>query len=313
MSGGPEILGPGRLILLDHNSPIVPTAGAELKGSSLDWRYPRGLDRVAGRGWVTGPPPPPPPPPPLPRSLRSLERPARVHGLTALADHFWGTNYWHYSQLLPLPVYNMPPTNNRPRLQTTDRLRGCMGKRHYWRTGALRQHPPPCACISCTPNPPCTSRAHQTSPSPLDEARGSRVTTIRILIICGILIFTLLPLQTTRGTLDSGIAIHSCTLIKMWISWTLGLQSIAQKITNKQVFRMIHVYQFFNEPVPYSSIIVLMAHEMLEHQWNFATWPDHFFTKPVDNSAQGTSNPQEHHRKFCRSRQQEKPQHCTWL
>ena len=55
------LLRPEWLILLDHNSAIVPTARAELTGSSLDWRYPRGLDRVAGKGWVTGPPPPPPP------------------------------------------------------------------------------------------------------------------------------------------------------------------------------------------------------------------------------------------------------------
>ena len=39
----------------------------------------------------------------------------------------------------------------------------------------------------------------------------------------------------------------------MWISWTLGLQSIAQTNTNKQVFRMIRVYRFSHEPVPYSS------------------------------------------------------------
>ena len=29
-------------------------------------------------------------------------------------------------------------------------------------------------------------------------------------------------------TLDSGIAVHPYTGIQMWISWTLGLQSIAQ-------------------------------------------------------------------------------------
>ena len=39
----------------------------------------------------------------------------------------------------------------------------------------------------------------------------------------------------------------------MWIRGTLGLQSIAQTSTNKQVFRMIQVDQYFNEPVPYSS------------------------------------------------------------
>ena len=45
----------------------------------------------------------------------------------------------------------------------------------------------------------------------------------------------------------------------MWISWTLGLQSIAQTSSNKQVCRMIQVDQFFNEPVPNSSGIVPMA------------------------------------------------------
>ena len=33
----------------------------------------------------------------------------------------------------------------------------------------------------------------------------------------------------------------------MWISWTLGLQSNMQ--TNKQEYRMIHVYQLFNKTV----------------------------------------------------------------
>ena len=37
-----------------------------------------------------------------------------------------------------------------------------------------------------------------------------------------------MPLQSTLGTLDSGIAVHSYTGIQMWISCTLGLQSIAQ-------------------------------------------------------------------------------------
>ena len=60
VSGGPVILRPGRLVLFFHNSPTKPAAGAELTGSILDWRYPCGLDRVAGKGWVTGPPPPPP-------------------------------------------------------------------------------------------------------------------------------------------------------------------------------------------------------------------------------------------------------------
>ena len=34
-------------------------------------------------------------------------------------------------------------------------------------------------------------------------------------------------------TLGSGIAVHSYIGIQMWISWTLGLQSIAQISTNK--------------------------------------------------------------------------------
>ena len=47
----------------------------------------------------------------------------------------------------------------------------------------------------------------------------------------------------------------------MWISWTLGLQSIAQTSTNKQVFRTIQAYQFFNKPGHKWSIIVPMAQE----------------------------------------------------
>ena len=45
--------------------------------------------------------------------------------------------------------------------------------------------------------------------------------------------FILLLLQETMRTLDSGIAVHSYTGIQMSISWTLGLQSIAQISTNK--------------------------------------------------------------------------------
>ena len=45
--------------------------------------------------------------------------------------------------------------------------------------------------------------------------------------------FILLLLQETVRTLDSGIAVHSYTSIQMSISWTLGLQSIAQISTNK--------------------------------------------------------------------------------
>ena len=45
--------------------------------------------------------------------------------------------------------------------------------------------------------------------------------------------FILLLLQETVRTLDSRIAVHYCTGIQMLISWTLGLQSIAQISTNK--------------------------------------------------------------------------------
>ena len=62
----------------------------------------------------------------------------------------------------------------------------------------------------------------------------------------------------------------------MWITWTPGLQCIAQTSTNKQVFRMILAYQFFNEPVPNSCIIVPITHEMLEHQWNLRRGPTTF-------------------------------------
>ena len=40
--------------------------------------------------------------------------------------------------------------------------------------------------------------------------------------------FILVPLKRTWGILDSGIAVHSYTGIQMWMSWTMGLQSIAQ-------------------------------------------------------------------------------------
>ena len=81
VSGGPVILIPRRLVLFFHNSPTEPTAGAELTGCSLDWRYPRGLDRVAGKGWVTGPPPPPPPPRGAPSlTYRPAQPPCRAAG-----------------------------------------------------------------------------------------------------------------------------------------------------------------------------------------------------------------------------------------
>ena len=40
--------------------------------------------------------------------------------------------------------------------------------------------------------------------------------------------FILVPLKKTWGILDSGIAVHSYTSIQMWMSWTMGLRSIAQ-------------------------------------------------------------------------------------
>ena len=54
--------------------------------------------------------------------------------------------------------------------------------------------------------------------------------------------FILVPLKRTWGTLDCGIALHPCTGIQMWISWALGLQSLAQTSANKQVFWMIQAY-----------------------------------------------------------------------
>ena len=68
---------------------------------------------------------------------------------------------------------------------------------------------------------------------------------------------------------------------------------------------MIQAYQFFNEPVPNSSIIVPMAHEMLKHQSNLQHGST-TFTKPfrkfvsvaVHNAHQ---IPKQWHRKLCRS------------
>ena len=85
--------------------------------------------------------------------------------------------------------------------------------------------------------------------------------------------------------LDSVIALHSYTGTEMWISWTLGLQSIAQTSTNKQEYRMIHVSQLFNKPAVNSSLIVHMAHQMLTQL----------------------------HRKSCKSTQQAAIQHCRGL
>ena len=66
--------------------------------------------------------------------------------------------------------------------------------------------------------------------------------------------------------LDSGIAVHSYTGTQMWMSWTLGLQSIAQTSTSKQEYRMIQAHQSSNKAVVNSSLIMHMAHEMLGHQ-----------------------------------------------
>ena len=87
------------------------------------------------------------------------------------------------------------------------------------------------------------------------------------------------------GTLDSGIAVHSYTGIQEWISRMLGLQSIAQTSTNKQMFRMIQAHQFFNEPGPNSSIIVPMAHETLKHQCNLQHGLTTFFQNWFVNSS----------------------------
>ena len=80
----------------------------------------------------------------------------------------------------------------------------------------------------------------------------------------------------------------------MWISWTLGLQSIAQTSTDRQVFRMSQADKFFNEQVPNLCITVPMAHGMLQHQCHLQHSPGAWFTKPickfVDSSAQGTLN-----------------------
>ena len=58
----------------------------------------------------------------------------------------------------------------------------------------------------------------------------------------------------------------------MWVSWTLGLQSIAQTTTNKQEYQVIQVWQFFNELVANSSII----HEMLRHRCILQQGPSTF-------------------------------------
>ena len=60
------------------------------------------------------------------------------------------------------------------------------------------------------------------------------------LLFRGVL-FALVLLKWTWGTLDSGIAVHASTSTRMWISWTWGLQSVAQQ-TNNQAYRMIHVF-----------------------------------------------------------------------
>ena len=59
--------------------------------------------------------------------------------------------------------------------------------------------------------------------------------------------FILVPLKRTWKALDSGIAVHTSTATQMWISWTLGLQSIAQSRpmrpmqTNKQELNELYL------------------------------------------------------------------------
>ena len=71
----------------------------------------------------------------------------------------------------------------------------------------------------------------------------------------------------------------------MWISWTLGLQSIAHTSTNKQMFWMIQAYQLLNELVPNLFIIVPMVHEMLRHQCNLQHGPTTFSQNQLVNSS----------------------------
>ena len=51
-------------------------------------------------------------------------------------------------------------------------------------------------------------------------------------------LFISVPLKETKGILDYGIAVLSYVGIEMWISWTLGLQSVARTSTNKQVIQL---------------------------------------------------------------------------
>ena len=79
----------------------------------------------------------------------------------------------------------------------------------------------------------------------------------------------------------------------MGISCTLGLQSIAQTSTNTQEECIIQAYHLFNAPVPNSSILVPMAHEMLQPQCNLqhslTTSSQTSLEIRLDNSAEGTS------------------------
>ena len=70
----------------------------------------------------------------------------------------------------------------------------------------------------------------------------------------------------------------------MWISWTLGLQSIAQTGTNKRVFRVLQPYQLSMSQFQISSIIMLLAHEMWKRQWNLQHGPTTFSQNRFVNS-----------------------------
>ena len=107
----------------------------------------------------------------------------------------------------------------------------------------------------------------------------------------GYVSFILMPSKRAWGTLDCGIEVHST---QMGISWTLGLQSIAQTSTNKQEHRITQADHFFNKPFLNLSIIVHMAHEIVKHQCNVQHGPSTssqgWFVKLSINSAHGTSN-----------------------
>ena len=87
---------------------------------------------------------------------------------------------------------------------------------------------------------------------------------LRLLFFC-VLGFILLLLQETMRTLDSGIAIHSYTGIQMSISWTLGLQSIAQLSTNKHGLGL-PVFQETSSKLVHNSAHLLPPHRQAEVQ-----------------------------------------------